>query len=559
MMSKRLTLVLAITITLAGCRIDDRMGEGGTASETTNHIAGVLYQGESAPAARTVVRLVNPDFNPLRDSLPAFLTDTTDANGVYSFRNPAPGIYQLEAEGISNDLHGFKEGFRYTRGPLAIPNLSLGPPGSLEVSLPESLWAAGGFVFIPGTTYAAYIGESRRTILGPLPAMEIRLLAYAASAASPWVPIARNILLGSGETAEITVPADTVPVPKVSADKWIFRLNTTVTGAGIAEDQVGFPLLLRLDSSNFDFSAVAGGGTGIGFFKPDGTPLPFEIERWDRFALKAEIWIRADTVKGNSDAQTIQMRLVPEAPAKQGPEKTGPAVFDPADGFEGVWHLGGGGLPGNRHDATGNGHWAVPVYFSGEGDFDGQVGKADYLGTINEHLDLGVINLERTFTLSAWVRPGNGSHWTAIVQKPAVSSLDDSSAYRWRKGYALWQYGNGDTLGITASNGSDFPFMFVPAGPGPWTLITGTFDGRTLALYRDGVGIGSYEPEFPGLLEQNDLHTSIGGYIRTADGHARYSGMVDEVRIEKVARSGSWIRLCHENQKSAQTLIRLVR
>ena len=61
------------------------------------------------------------------------------------------------------------------------------------------------------------------------------------------------------------------------------------------------------------------------------------------------------------------------------------------------------------------------------------------------------------------------------------------------------------------------------------------------------------------ITEQKAIHPVIAGTapfliggIGTDD---YFLGTLDEVRLERVGRSGPWIRLCYENQKENQTLI----
>ena len=79
-------------------------------------------------------------------------------------------------------------------------------------------------------------------------------------------------------------------------------LNTTSSGAAVYENVYNFPVLVRLNRGNFNFSEAKGNGEDVRFVKPDvdSTPLLFEIERWDSSTGAAEIWVRVDTVYANT-------------------------------------------------------------------------------------------------------------------------------------------------------------------------------------------------------------------------------------------------------------------
>ena len=77
-------------------------------------------------------------------------------------------------------------------------------------------------------------------------------------------------------------------------------LNTSGTGANVATQQLGFPVLVRLTSTTpaFSFGQTMAAGQDIRFSKADGTHIPYQIERFDQTNQLAEIWVKVD-VNGN--------------------------------------------------------------------------------------------------------------------------------------------------------------------------------------------------------------------------------------------------------------------
>ena len=113
-------------------------------------------------------------------------------------------------------------------------------------------------------------------------------------------------------------------------------LNTTSGGADVSTNVEEFPVLVRLTSSDFDFSEAQGNGEDIRFAKEgDGTHLSYEIEEWDSSGGSAVIWVLADSVHGD-DSTEIQMYW---GMATAGDSSDGEAVFDTANGFAGVYHF----------------------------------------------------------------------------------------------------------------------------------------------------------------------------------------------------------------------------
>ena len=86
-------------------------------------------------------------------------------------------------------------------------------------------------------------------------------------------------------------------------------VNTSSTGANVAGNVTNFPMLVRLNPSNFGgFAATLANGADIRFANSKGIHLPYQIERWVPGSLDtAEIWVLLDTVFGNNATQAFTM------------------------------------------------------------------------------------------------------------------------------------------------------------------------------------------------------------------------------------------------------------
>src|SRR5690606_37365301 len=118
-------------------------------------------------------------------------------------------------------------------------------------------------------------------------------------------------------------------------------LNTTSTGANVSHDVHDFPLLVRLTAAEaLIISQAKAGGADIRFSRTDNSPpLPHHIEWWDNEG--AAIWVKMDTIKGNSQSQTIRMHWGNSAADDA---SSAAAVFDTTDGYVAVWHMNGGAV-----------------------------------------------------------------------------------------------------------------------------------------------------------------------------------------------------------------------
>jgi biopolymer transport protein ExbB len=355
----------------------------------------------------------------------------------------------------------------------------------------------------------------------------------------------------------VTTPGDTVLVPWQDwpYSKRLF-LNTTASGADVTGNVLGFPVLVRLTKSNFDFSQAAPNGRDVRFLKSDDTPLPCEIERWDAAAGQAEIWVRLDTVYGNDATHFIRM-LWGSSAARE--VSTGQAVFDTADGFQAVWHLGQVGS-GPASDATANGFDAtahgtsaavtgaigicqrfeddstffeVPNSATGKLNFavDGtfSVSAWAYADTINDQLHLIAGKGHDQYSLKLTKRsPGTGEKWEM------VNYLDKTG----------WQLTEDTT-----------------ARARQWTHVVGVHRGTKQYLYVNGELTDSSIAVVPGTIARNTAENfTIGRYLRYItylmdEGYSGFRGRIDEVRVMSNASNPDGIRLTYMNQKAADALV----
>ncbi len=113
-------------------------------------------------------------------------------------------------------------------------------------------------------------------------------------------------------------------------------LNTTATGANVSKDIAEFPVLIRLNRSNFKFKEAKKRGEDIRFSDYQGNNLSYEIECWQRNMQKAEIWVKVPLIHGNSSSNYIKIHWGNQE-AKDSSDHR--AVFERENGFVLVLHL----------------------------------------------------------------------------------------------------------------------------------------------------------------------------------------------------------------------------
>ncbi len=329
------------------------------------------------------------------------------------------------------------------------------------------------------------------------------------------------------------------------ADATDLILNTSASGANVAGNVLDFPVLVRLTSANFPFSQADGKGKDLRIAKQDGTPLPYEIERWDSTRSVADIWVKVDTVRGNLSAQTLRMYWGnPAATAVS----DGGAVFRAADNFVAAWHLGGAGTAARPNAVTG-GNAAVPNNYDGDENTTGLIAGADSLdgAATGDFLDVGDGYTEFTagFTYMVWVYPTAVKKWSHVLDLGNGTGNDNIIVNR---------VDTTTTLGFHNWTGTTSTAKEVPGqwALNQWQQIAITMTGKNVRMYRNGAQI--LADTMPGTITGVNRTTNfIGKSNWTLDEY--FQGKVDEPELSKTARSADWIKLGYQNQRAAQTLV----
>jgi hypothetical protein len=510
----------------------------------------VVYNEDGAAVPGARVDLIPQAYNPVVDTpLSGCFSDTTDGEGRYRLDSIAAGGYTLIAQRDSLEKNMYITSLQIGDSPTdTVEGGTLHPSGDVAIELSDTISdSTDSYVFIIGTTFYARAG--RHVVLRGIPAGHIP-------------PVC--IISKSGGTAR-TVAAngvDVMPHGTTLVSGGAFwphsarlRLNTSASGADIKSSQTGFPVLVRLSADNFSFGQARGRGEDLRFTNEQGILMPHEVEWWDSANAAAALWVYVDTLRGNDSTQSIMMYWGTDDAhdARSG----APEVFDTANGFEGVWHLGE--AIGAVRDATRNG-------FAGSRNgsasrVPGQIGYAQVFRTDGDFFDLGnVCNPDTSgFTVSAWVKPSGTSGYRAILSKSAGDA--PTANYGW-----LFEVGkDGALAAFTASAagswGDEGTFVSASniflADTTTWhhvAVVINRSGNNQCRLYIDGVEV----PSRPGGNIAavgpvvNSLPLRIGA---DAKGGCPWKGGIDECSFSRGVRSAEWIKLCYMNQRTDDKLI----
>ena len=549
--------ILSVTLRCATYNIADPGGEG-NGSETVAR--GVVVDSMGIPLAGIPVHLLPANYNPVvDDTFPEEWRTTSDAKGEYNFNGIDAGTYNVEAGVSSGCMKALVMGIELTRGneEKDIDTARLQRTGTVTIHLSGMSPRVGDYVYISGTNVYTVITAADsitgKAILRDIPAGTFSDISYVTAIDSQ----RNNILV---ETI-VVYPGDTLASVYVvwKYSKKIY-LNTAGSGADVQEDVYDFPVLIRLDERVFDFSQAKSGGEDIRFVKSDGTPLPYEIERWDSNRSCAEIWVKVDTVRGDNDLQCIVMLW---GNSESESESDGGAVFDTSRGFQGVWHLADEGNT-TVMDATYNYYHGTPYGMSGESSvvgvvgrsqgFDGVSSRITMLNTSSSKLD---ISEKGYYCISLWAYADTiDNAWHGIAGKGHQQYYLQYKCFNYDS--SSWEF-----VEYQSQTGWNYSEYFVSPGDNSnaWVYVTGVRDGDKQYLYingelvRDTVLLNSSAFD---RVTEGDF--TIGCHLQVdllpeSRGFNYFAGKIDEVRVMSSVPRAEWVKLSYMNQREDNKLV----
>ena len=331
----------------------------------------------------------------------------------------------------------------------------------------------------------------------------------------------------NGTTKSYTVAVQSYETWANSAS---FFILTTPQGANLpaGTSETNFPLLLRLNSTTFNFAQAQPDGADLRFTTLAGTPLSYQIEQWDTATGNAAVWIKIPTITGNA-RQEIKMYW-----GKLGvtAESSGTKVFSSANGYVSVMHLNesvvdtvGTLSPTNIGTVAAAGLIGKGRTFAaGNGINGGDNLTSLPSGNTAHSTQLWYKSDSSGFDLFDWAREDAGKKVQIRLVSPPRIEIDGNFA------------GVSGVVSPARSQWHQVVNTYTPGNPGTSRIyIDGQLDKAASALV-------DITP--PSILR-------LGGWYNIY----KFVGQMDEARLSKTTRSASWIKLEYENQKAAQTLV----
>jgi hypothetical protein len=526
-------------------------GGGGATEETNGAMIGRIYNADGTPASYASIFVRPPDFlkDTIRSNEEGRAPDTrTDKNGFFKLDSLGYGSKNVEVQDecgngllIHVDL--------VPEGSVRDPQDTLRPDGAVTGTLaPIPGVAVSGYVQVYGLDKVVHANAAGRFSIRDLPVGDYRL--QLVSPVAGWAyqqPMAVSVI--ANRTLDLGLLAPRKFGSENYADWGHARalfLNTQ--DAGIADTLVTFPLLVRLNSGNFDFRES--NGRDIRFSAADGSPLAYEIERWDSAAAVAEIWVDLDTLWGGSRGHSIDMFWGNPAAADF---SRGEAVFKD---YAGVWHM--------QANPTDSGVStfadASPMKNHGLGDAgsnprSGIVGMSTAFASGQSIFVPGESSLEPAgrLTLSGWVNTksldGNGAE---------IATFGDTYGLRMN------EYGNPQFYIFTdsawtgnapssRSHWNTLSAERTDLNDHLWHYVAAVWDGESMRLYFDAVEVVNRPlAEKPAYVLGNGFRMGRQWSGRSG---LDFNGRMDEFRLSGKAFSPGRIKADYENQNPNSGLV----
>jgi len=287
-------------------------------------------------------------------------------------------------------------------------------------------------------------------------------------------------------------------------------------------------VLLREDLDDFSFGGfLSANGDDLRFF--DGTnagkaELNYEIETWDT-NTESLVWVQVPVLANGTSIWAYwgdtNMTASPVY-------TTNGATWD--ETFLGVWHFAGSGGGSNTvTDSTTNNHHGTDLNGPTFGAA-GQVGPAVDFSAGSDHIELPDLGNGDRVTVQCWFKQdAQGGNLGLVSQTP------------WVAGSVHFKV-NANDLGAHL-NGGGTPSDIDSIAVGNWYHAAYTFSGAgRIDLYRDGLARAG--------ASGGGQSTVSRDYKVGAEYNGRYfDGIIDEVRVARVARSADWLWACHQNQR----------
>lgn len=320
-------------------------------------------------------------------------------------------------------------------------------------------------------------------------------------------------------------------------------MQITFSGYTNGVSLLDFPVLVRLSTNIPGFSYAEfvspSNGADLRFTGETGRELAFQIDQWNP-AGESDIWVQVPSITSSNDYITAYWGNAADSGMQPcNTNGTTWATLSGSNNFLLVYHLSQSGFPFADSTLQYPADSGVAPALT-----NGMIGNGCAFNGSSEFLDAGLVNIGKTFTLSAWVNIATAamSEQTIWCNKEGGWNTAGFDFYvnSWETNDGIIYFDTADGVGGNVS-----PRTVAHAVTfGQWHLLTGTMDGVNGAVhvYVDGVD----------QTTNNGVDTAfqVTNYVRCGalltgtpgtTGSSYFDGSMDETRIESSVRSSAWV------------------
>ncbi len=334
---------------------------------------------------------------------------------------------------------------------------------------------------------------------------------------------------------------------------WGFRRqvsfdNRDATLGITTENLLDFPVLVKLNSENIDYSKTKDSGQDIRFTDSNGTTsLSFEIEQWNESG-DSFVWVKVSQIDQNSNQDYIYL-YYGNSIAEDGQDVEGTWNAN----YKGVWHLQenpASAAPqisdstSQNVNGTSAGGMTVDDSVAGVSsnalEFDG---ANDYI-SYGDNYDLGTGDL----TADVWFKTNGLITHGGIIGKSSARDLIGrwSLLYENNNLYAFHQGPDGNKITYASNSMRDSQWhkatMVIDRDAYLKLYIDGAFNSQVAISAGVSSNFNTSDYFFIGSYQNNTGMDYFPNYA--------FNGSVDEARISQSARSAAWVAASYKSEKN---------
>ncbi|MBL9136449.1 MAG: DUF2341 domain-containing protein, partial [Verrucomicrobiales bacterium] len=324
---------------------------------------------------------------------------------------------------------------------------------------------------------------------------------------------------------------------------WSYRKSITFHANRVSGTLNQFPILIATTDADLA-SRARTNAQDLVFTASDGTTvLAHEIESYQAATGSLVAWVRIPELTSATNATVYLYYGNASATDRQNP--TG--VWD--TNYVGVWHLKEdptGADPQITDSTSSSNDGRVVGTLTATNQLAGKIGGALFFGGVDTYATIpndSSLDLGSQGSIEAWFKLGGTGTWRALVTRGEENTYESHSYFMDFNPSNYLEFGIAD-----GTHADQYSSSFRVTDTSSFHHLLMSWDGSHLKLYYDGV-----------LRETKTQTRAAGGFEapvsigQWGSGDDRFLGIIDEVRISRVARSAQWIATAYNNQNSPAT------